>query len=70
MFLDDTPSGCSSVDKGIEFYQKGRAIMSVGGFDLQNWVTNDRVLQEYFSKNENKENNFKETGDDTSFTES
>ena len=36
--------------------------MSVGGFHLQNWVTNDRVLQEYFSKNENKENNFKETG--------
>ena len=44
--------------------------MSVGGFHLQNRVTNDRVLQEYFSKNENKENNFKETGDDTSFTES
>ena len=44
--------------------------MSVGGFHLRNWVTNDRVLQEYFNKNENKENNFKETGDDTSFTES
>ena len=28
------------------------------------------VFQEYFNKNENMENNFKETGDDTSFTKS
>ena len=41
-----------------------------GGFNLRKWVTNDPVLQEYFNKNENMENNFKETGDDNSFTES
>ena len=28
------------------------------------------VFQEYFNKNENMENNFKEIGDDTSFTKS
>ena len=44
--------------------------MLAGGFNLRKWVSNDPVLREYFKKNENMENNFKETGDDTSFTES
>ena len=44
--------------------------MVAGGFNFQKWVTNDLVLQEYFNKNENIENNFTERGDDTLFTKS
>ena len=40
------------------------------GFSLGKWLINDPVLQEYFNKNENMDNNFKETGNDSSFTES
>ena len=67
IYVDDTTSGCSSVDKAMEFYQK---IMLTGGFNLRKWVRNDAVLPEYFNQNENTSNNFKETGDDTSFNES
>ena len=44
--------------------------MVAGGFNFQKWVTNDLVLQEYFNKNENIENNFTERGDDALFTKS
>ena len=54
----------------MEFYQKSKTIILAGGFNLRKSVTNDPVLREYFNKNENMENNFKQTGDDTSFTES
>ena len=70
LYINDITSGCSSVDKGMEFYQKSRTIMLAGGFNLQKCITNDPVLQKYFNKNEDIENNFKETRDDTSFTES
>lgn len=43
--------------------------MLAGGLNLWKWVTNDPFSQEYFNKNENMEINFKEAGDDTSFTE-
>ena len=58
LYVDDTTSGCSSVDKEMKFYQKSKTIMLAGGINLRKWVTNDPVLQEYFNKNENVENNF------------
>ena len=70
LYVDDTTSRCSSVEKGMEFYQKSKTIILAAGFNLRKWVTNDPVLQEYFHTNENMENNFKETGGDTSFAES
>ena len=37
--VDDTTSGCFSVDKGMEF-------MLAGGFNLRKWKTKNPVLQE------------------------
>ena len=57
-YVDNTTSGCSSVDKRMEFYQKNKTITLAGGFSLGKWVINGPVLQKYFNKNENMDNNF------------
>ena len=33
LYVYDTTSGCSSVEKGMEFYQKSKTIMLAGGFN-------------------------------------
>ena len=53
----------------MEFHEKRKTIMLAGELNLWKWITNDPFSQEYFNKNENMEINFKEAGDDTSFTE-
>ena len=46
---------CSSVEKGMKFYQKNKTIKLAEGFSLRKWVNNDPVLQQYFNKKKKKE---------------
>ena len=52
LYVDNTTSGCESVEEGIQFYEKSVSIMSAGGFCLRKWVSNDSTLQAYFDEKE------------------
>ena len=42
LYVDDTTSGCDSVEKGIEFYTKAKEVMEKAGFSLHECITNNR----------------------------
>ena len=55
LYVDDSTSGCNTVDEGKAFYEKSMSIMSSGGFVLRKWVTNSKELQSFFNEKEGKE---------------
>ena len=54
LYVDDLTSGCSTVEEGVEIYNKGKSIMNDAGFNLRKWKTNDTKLQDIFDKKEGK----------------
>ena len=54
LYVDDTTSGCESVEEGVDFYENSLAIMSAAGFCLRKWVSNNANLQAYFDRKEGK----------------
>ena len=55
LYVDDTTTGCKTVEDGIEFYNKSISIMSKAGFCLRKWVSNNESLQNYFNEKEETE---------------
>ena len=54
-YVDDLVSGCESIDKALELYQKAKERMLAGGFKLRKWKTNDVELLQEINKNESVE---------------
>jgi len=50
LYVDDSTSGCNTVDEGKLFYEKSMSILSAGGFILRKWVTNSKELQAFFNE--------------------
>ena len=44
-YVDDFTSGASTIEEGMEIYQKAKALMKSGGFNLCKWKTNSVHLQ-------------------------
>ena len=59
LYVDDSTSGCSTVDEGKMFYNKSMSILSAGGFVLRKWVTNSKELQEFFNEKEGSESDIR-----------
>jgi len=45
-YVDDFTSGASTIEEGMEIYQKAKALMKSGGFNLRKWKTNSVSLQD------------------------
>ena len=52
LYVDDTTSGCDTVEEGKKFYTRAKEIMSKAGFELRKWVTNNSDLRNFISENE------------------
>ena len=48
LYVDDCTLGCRSVEEGKEFYEKSMTVLENGGFHLRKWVTNHKMLQDFF----------------------
>ena len=45
-YADDFTSGASTVEEGMEIYQKAKVLMRSGIFNLRKWRTNSVSLQD------------------------
>lgn len=69
LYVDDTASGCNSVEEGITFCKKAMTLMSEAGFSLRKWSSNNTELQKLFDKM-NIESEEQRIVDDFTFLES
>lgn len=51
LYVDDTTSGCASINEGKEFFHNASKILKEGAFELRKWKSNDPELQAFFDKN-------------------
>lgn len=51
-YIDDYMSGCETEREAIEIYHQTKDILRKGGFELQKWASNSRVVMEEFKKTE------------------
>ena len=68
LYVDDTTSGCNSVDEGKYFYNTSTKIMRDAGLLLRKWTSNDPEPQNFFDSAEPSLKSSVE--DDTSFAQS
>ena len=52
LYVDDSISGCFTVEEGVKFYEKSKSMLSAGGFCLRKWITNNNELQTFFDSRE------------------
>jgi hypothetical protein len=67
LYVDDTTTGCNSVDEGKKFQSVAVEVMKEAGFDLRKWLTNDSELQKFFDRGREVT---KTIGDDVTFAKS
>jgi len=67
MYVDDTTTGCNSVEEGKRFHEVSVKLMKEAGFDLKKWITNDDQLQRFFDRGKDC---VKTIGDDVTFAKS
>ena len=69
LYVDDLVSGCKNREEGKELYDKIKAIMLEGGFNLRKWTTNDRKLNDYIVSRESEKVNSVTGSDDGTYFE-
>ena len=50
MYVDDFPGGASDDESAIHVYQRAKAIMKDGGFNLRKWKTNSTIVRQRISE--------------------
>jgi len=55
LYVDDCPSGSSTLSEAKEFYEKSSSVLKSGGFLLRKWNTNSKELQTFFDEKESPE---------------
>ena len=50
LYVDDFPGGASDDESAIHVYQRAKAIMKEGGFNLCKWKTNSSIVRQRISK--------------------
>ena len=50
LYVDDTRTGCNSVEEGKTFHEVAVKVMNEAGFDLRKRFTNDNELQRFFNE--------------------
>ncbi|XP_057308167.1 uncharacterized protein LOC130646050 [Hydractinia symbiolongicarpus] len=67
LYVDDTTTGCNSVEEGKKFQEVAVDVMSKAGFELRKWFTNNNELQVFFDRRKGCD---KTIGDDMTFAKS
>ena len=49
LYVDDFPGGASDDESAIHVYQRAKAIMKEGGFNLRKWKTNSSIVRQRIS---------------------
>ena len=49
LYVDDFPDGVSDDESAIHVYQRAKAIMKEGGFNLRKWKTNSSIVRQRIS---------------------
>ena len=65
LYVDDTTTGCNSVEEGKEFFKVALDVMGDADLELRKWMSNDGLLQQFFERG--KECEEEVIGDDTTF---
>ncbi|XP_045767032.1 uncharacterized protein LOC123868524 [Maniola jurtina] len=50
-YMDDLLTGCDSVEEAFQIYEEMNKLMTLGGFQLQKWCSNDDTLLSYIGQN-------------------
>ena len=50
LYVDDFPGGASDDESAIHVYQRAKAIVKEGGFNLRNWKTHSIIVRQTISK--------------------
>ena len=50
LYVDDFPGGASDDESAIHVYQRAKAIMKEGGFNLHKWKTNSSIVWQRISE--------------------
>ena len=56
LYVDDSSSGCHTMEEGYDFYKKAKTVMSEAGFDLRKWASNSTELMQLINKYEQSGN--------------
>ena len=52
LYMDDSATGCETIQDAFEFYLRSKGMMKEGGFELLKWTTNNEELQKKIDENE------------------
>ena len=67
LYVDDTTSGCDTVDEGKEFFFTASKLLKEGAFELRKWKSNDEDLQTFFDEHQGQIT--ASTADDITFSQ-
>jgi len=71
LYVDDISNTFDYDNEAIEFYEKSKHCLADAKFELRKWASNNKNLQQYIDKNENKittkTNSLESVDDDQSY---
>ena len=65
LYVDEFPGGGSDDESAIHVYQRAKAIMKEGGFNLRKWKTNSSIVRQRISEEMKEEDDKSEVNWDT-----